>query len=234
VKKWIVVVGVVVLAVLSSAGIGRANERYYVWTYEYSTLAPGSAEFEFYQTATTRDRKVSGASDWTQQLELEFGITQHLDAGLYEVFEQPANGAFTYAGYKVKLRYRLAEKDVLPLDTLLYVEHQESTGGDSVFEGKVILAKEIGRFNIAYNQIYKRVYTTGKGEHEYAAGASVELTPAVRVGLESKGSYSEGEYAAGPTIAWSGARLWANLGAVFALNHKTNDRDARFLLGAPF
>ena len=233
-KKWMTVIGIAVLVVLASAGIGRANERYYVWTYEYSTLAAGSAELEFYQTATTRDRSVSGASDWKQQLELEYGITDHLDAGLYEVFEQPSSGGFTYAGYKVKLRYRIAEKDILPLDTLLYAEHEESTGGDSVFEGKVILAKEIGRFNVAYNQIYERVYATGKGEHGYAAGASAELTPAVRVGIESKGSYSEGEYAAGPTIAWSGGRLWANLGAVFALNHKTNDREVRFLVGVPF
>ncbi len=42
------------------------------------------------------------------------------------------------------------------------------TAGNSSFEGKVVLAKEIGRFNIAYNQIYERVYDRGKGEHEYA------------------------------------------------------------------
>jgi hypothetical protein len=97
-----------------------------------------------------------------------------------------------------------------------------------------VLAKDLGKLNLAYNQIYERIYSTGKGEHEYAAGVSFEVAPWLRIGVESKGSYSEGEYAAGPTLAWSGNRIWANLGAQYALNSKTNDREVRFLLGVPF
>ena len=231
-KNILLAVSVIVLLALT--GRAHADERCYVWTYEYSTLAKGNTEIEFYQTAKTKDKNVSNASDWTQQVELEYGITDHLDTGLYEIYEQPNNGAFAYVGYKLKLRYRIAEKNALPLDVLLYLEHQQLTAGDSAIEGKVVLAKEIGRFNIAYNQIYERVYDTGKEEHEYAFGLSYEITPVVRLGMESKGSYAEDEYAAGPTVAWIGGRIWANLGAVFALNNRTNDREIRFLLGVPF
>ena len=213
----------------------RADQRNYVWTYEYSTLAKGNAEIEFYQTAVMKDRSARSASDWTQQLELEYGVTDHLDVGIYQVYEQAADtSSLTYAGFKFKMRYRIAEKNTLPVDVLLYAEHIESTTGDNAFECKLVLAKDLGKLNLAYNQIYERAYNTGKGEQEYTAGVSYEVAPWLRIGVESKGSYTEGEFAAGPTLAWSGNRIWANLGAQFALNSKTNDREVRFLLGVPF
>ncbi len=58
--------------------------------------------------------------------------------------------------------------------------------------------------------------------------------PAFRFGIESKGSYTEKEYAAGPTLAWVGNRIWADIGAVYGLNKNTNDREVRFMLGVPF
>jgi len=213
----------------------RADQRNYVWTYEYSTLAKGNAEIEFYQTAVTKDRSARSASDWTQQLELEYGISDRVDVGIYQVYEQAADTpSMTYGGYKLKMRYRVAEKNTLPVDILFYAEHIESTTAGNAFEGKLVLAKDLGKLNLSYNQIYERTYGTGKGENEYAAGMSYEVVPWLRIGVESKGSYSEGEYAAGPTLAWSGNRIWANLGAQYALNGKTNDREVRFLLGVPF
>jgi len=219
------------------AGVGHAyaDQRNYVWTYEYLTLAKGSTEIEYYQTAVTKDRQASSASDWAQQIELEYGITDHLDAAIYQVYEQPAGGSMSYAGYKLRLRYRIAERNVLPVDVLLYAEHVENTKEENEFEGKLVLAKDIGRLNIAYNQIYEKEYETGTGaEHGFAAGISYEITPSLRIGTEAKGSYTKDEYAAGPTIAWVGGRIWANLGAVYGLNRKTNDREVRFLLGVPF
>ncbi len=216
------------------AGVAGADQKNYVWTYDYSSLAKDSAEIEFYQTAVTRDRKVSSRSDWQQQIELEYGITDHLDAALYEMYERPVGGTFDYAGYKFRLRYRIAEKNQLPLDVVLYAEHQENVIEPNAFEGKLIFAKDIGKVNIAYNQIYERQYSPGVGAHEYAGGVSYEVLPFLRLGAESKGSYKKGEYAVGPTIAWVGGRIWANIGAVFSLNDKTNDREVRFLLGVPF
>jgi len=233
-KQVVAVVLMVGVVMLGGLGVARADERYYVWTYEYSTVSKGNAEIEFYQTATTKDKSVSSGSDWEQQLELEYGVTDHLDVGIYEVFEQPKGGSFSYAGFKAKARYRIAEKNVLPVDVLLYLEHVQQTSGDNALEGKVILAKDIGKINLAYNLIYERAYETGRGVHEYAAGASYEINPILRVGVESTGSYTEGEYAVGPTIAWVGNRLWANLGAMFGLNRKTDDQQFRFLLGVPF
>jgi len=213
----------------------EAAQRNYVWTEEYATLAKGNAEFEFYSTAVTHDVQTRNASDWEQKFELEYGITDHLNASIYQVYAQPADSSgLQYVGYNIELKYRIAEANQLPVDILLYAENEMNTVEGNRFEGKLILAKDFGRLNITYNQIYEKPYATGVGEHEYAAGASFEVVPWLRVGVESKGSYSEDEYAVGPTLAWMGNRIWANIGAVYGLNRTTNDREVRFILGVPF
>jgi predicted porin len=214
----------------------EAAQRSFVWTEEYGTLAKDNAELEFWNTAVTEDVPARNASDWNQQVELEYGITDHFNVSLYQVYEQTADSAsLTYLGYKVELKYRIGEKNELPVDVLLYVENEQLNDNDGPrFEGKIILAKELSRLGIAYNQIFERRYATGKEEHEYAAGISYEIVPALRLGVEAKGSYSEKQYAVGPTLAWLGNRIWANIGAVYGLNSNTNDREVRFMLGVPF
>jgi hypothetical protein len=232
-KSLIVVMMIVGCTVLPS--LASAAQRTYVWTEEYGTVAKGNTEIEFFQTAVTREIHTRNASDWTQKIELEYGITDRLNVSLYQVYEQAVDSnAMTYVGYNIEFKYRVAETNVLPVDVLLYAENEASTVEGSVFEGKIILAKDIDRLNIAYNQIYERVNNTGAINHQYAAGMSYEVTKWLRIGVETKGSYTETEYAAGPTIAWSGSRVWANIGAVYGLNHRTNDREARFLTGVPF
>jgi hypothetical protein len=225
----------VVVFIASMLSAAQAGQRTYVWTEEYSTLAKGNAELEFYDTAVTQKTQTRSASDWQQRLELEYGLTDRLNASLYQVYEQAADSSsMTYVGYNVELKYRLAEKNVLPLDVLLYAETEVSTIEGNVYEGKIILAKDLGKLNVSYNQIYERVKNTGKGDHGYAAGFSYEVAPWLLVGAESKGSYTAGTYAAGPTLAWMGSRIWANIGVVYGMNQKTNDREARFVVGVPF
>jgi len=213
----------------------QAAQRTYVWTEEYSTLAKGNAEIEFYNTAVTQDIQTRNASDWQQKIELEYGITDRLNVSLYQVYEQAADSnILTYVGYNIELKYRIAEAKALPVDVLLYAESEMSTVEGNVYEGKIILSKDLGKINTSYNQIYERVKNTGTGNNGYAAGISYELAPWLRIGVESKGSFTEETYAAGPTLAWMGNRIWANIGSVFGLNHKTNDREARFVVGVPF
>jgi hypothetical protein len=233
-KVWYSMALMVLLIGLGSEG--QAAQRNYVWTEEYGTLAKGNAELEFWDTAVTEDIKTRNASDWTQQVELEYGITDHFNVSLYQVYQQAVDSSsLTYLGYQIELKYRVAEKDVLPMDVLLYAENEQVNDSDGPrFEGKIILAKELDRLNFAYNQIFERRYVSGKEEHEYAAGISYGIVPAFRIGLEAKGSYSEKQYSVGPTLAWLGNRIWADIGAVYGLNNKTNDREVRFMLGVPF
>jgi hypothetical protein len=224
-----------IITVLAAASGAQAAQRTFVWTEEYGTLAKGNAEVEYWSTAVTRDTRERNASDWNQKLEIEYGVTDRFNVALYQVFEQAADSnTLTYVGYNVELKYRIAEANVLPIDVLLYAEREVSTVEGNVTEGKVILAKEIGNLSLAYNQIYEYVSKTGTGEYSYAAGVGYSVVPWLKIGLESKGSFKYGEYAAGPTLSWMGNRIWADIGAVFALNHNTNDREVRFLMGIPF
>src|SRR5512143_1685491 len=174
-------------------GAVQAAQRNFVWTEEYGTLAKGNAEVEFWSTAVTEDIQTRNASDWTQQVELEYGVTDRFNVALYQVYEQAADEpSLTYLGYKVELKYRVAEKNALPVDVLLYAEDEHLNDEDGPrFEGKLILAKEIGRVGMAYNQVFERRYASGKEEHEYAAGINYEVLPSFRFGVETKGSYSE-------------------------------------------
>jgi hypothetical protein len=228
-------VAALVFGFVALSGVAGADQRSYVWTYEYMTLSKDHAELEYYQTAVTKNRQTDNSSDWQQQLELEYGLTDRLDAALYQVFDQKENDKMKYSGYKFRLRYRIGEKDQLPVDALLYAEHQEKVDGKNVYEAKLVLAKDIGKLNIAYNAVYKNTYVSGdNADHEYAAGVRYEVTPALRLGMESKGNFRTDKYSAGPTLAWIGGRIWANLGAVYGLNRRTDDRQVRFVLGVPF
>lgn len=223
-----------VLSLLMAASAG-ADQRNYVWTYDYTTVSKGNAEVEFYSTAVAKNTPTGKASEWTQQLEIEYGVTNHLDLGMYQVFKQaPHSSTLQYEGYKLRLRYRLKEKNELPLDVLLYAEHIVNNEEENEFEGKLVLAKDIGKLNVAYNQILEQGYSSGHAEHGYAAGVSYEVLPWLRAGLESKGNYTEDEYALGPTLAWTGNRIWANIGVAYGLNNNTSDRSVRFILGIPF
>ena len=91
-------------------------------------------------------------------------------------------------GYNIELKYRIAEANVLPVDVLLYAENEVSTVEGNMFEGKVVLSKDIERLNITYNQIYERLYSTGEGENEYAAGISYEIAPWFRPVSNQRGA----------------------------------------------
>lgn len=234
--KQLVFVGMMCTTFMMMVQTAGADQRGYVWTYEYLTLAKDSAEIEYYQTATTKDRQKNSNSEQKQQIEIEYGITDRIDIGLYQVFEQKGEDrTIKSGGTKFRIRYRIAERGQLPVDVLLYAEHQEKANDQDLFEGKLVLAKNIGKFNIAYNQVIKEKYSGGDSAvYEYTGGVNYEVAPWLRLGIESKGNYREDTYAVGPTIAWIGGRIWANLGAVSGLNSRTNDLDVRFLLGVPF
>ena len=182
---------------LGLSGNSYADWRSYVWTYEYMTMLKGKLELEYYLTEKQPNINKSRPNTWKHYLELEYGITNHWDIALYQVFQQSnttSDSSFEYEGFKVRTRYRIAEKGSLPLDTLLYLEYIRNDDFDKphVLEGKLVLAKDIGKVNIAYNQVVKQeLESAGKTEHEYAAGISYSIAPRFKIGVESKGNYTE-------------------------------------------
>ena len=235
------VFGCVLTLTVLFAGNSFADKRSYVWTYEYMTMPKGRIEAEYYLTPKVPDWNESEVNSWGHQIELEYGITDRWDIGTYLQFEQENDknkSTFSYDGFKVRTRYRIGEKDEYPVDTLLYLEYKRPAelSDPDVFEGKLVVAKDIGKLNLAYNQIIEqKTDTDEKTEHEYAAGVNYEIFPRVRMGVESKGNYTEKKYYVGPTIATTlGNRAWIALGAAFGVNEKSDDLQARMIIGILF
>ncbi|MCL5238591.1 MAG: hypothetical protein M1353_12260 [Nitrospirae bacterium] len=230
-KKTAFVLGFLLLATVSA----EADQRDYVWTYQYLTLPKGGTEVEYYFTQKTKDASQPGKTDYEHQLEFEYGVTDRWDVALYQVFGKKDRESLDYSGYKLRTRYRFGERGQYPVDTLLYLEYKAKVDKKDAVEGKLVIAKDIGKFNMAYNQIMDlELGRGGEVEHEYAAGISYQIHHALRIGVEGAGSYTGREHAVGPTVSWVAGRFWTSLGVAFGLNRRTDDRQVRFIVGVPF
>ncbi len=218
----------------------RADWRSYVWTYEYMTMKKGTFEFENYLTTVVPDKDNSDVNTWKESLELEYGITDHWDISMYQNFKytnKSQESDLEYDGFKIRTRYRIGEKNKFLLDPLLYLEYirEEELSKPNVLEGKIILAKDIGKANFSYNQILKQeAETGGKTEHEYAAGVHYKINPRFRLGLESKGDYRDEKYYIGPTVSFALEKMWVSFGTLLSLNSEGDDVQARMIVGVPF
>jgi hypothetical protein len=234
-------IGCITLLILLTACNAKADRRGYVWTYEYMTMHKGQTEVEYYLTHKAPDfHKYDEKNTWQHQLEYEYGLTDKWDIALYQNWQQTnskTDDKFEYSGSKLRTRYRFGEKGMYPLDTLLYLEYIRPDDSDSaeILEGKLILAKDFGKYNIVYNQILKvGINDKGGNENEYALGLNYEFNPRLKIGIETSGNYTEDKYYIGPTISIAGKKLWAGLGALRGLNDRSDDLRFRLIIGFPF
>lgn len=217
-----------------------ADRRSYVWTYEYMTMPKGMWELEYYLTSEAADINRSNINTLKHWFELEYGITNNWDVAMYQMWKtknKKAENDTEYDGFKLRTRYRFGKTGQYIVDPEVYLEYirDDDLSKPNVGEVKLILGKDFGDFNISYNQILKRnLEKEGKTGHEYAVGVNYRFTPAFKFGLESKGVYNERKSALGPTLSWSGKKIWVSLGVVFGLNERSNDLETRIIAGIPF
>lgn len=239
-KNFFLVLCGVLINVFCISSNGYADRRGYVWTYEYMTMPKGMWEVEQYLTSQIPNINKSYVNTLKYWLELEYGISDRWDVAMYQLWKfdnKDKEKDYEYEGFKLRSRYRFFEKGEFIIDPLIYAEYirDDNFHKPDVGEVKLILAKDIGALNISYNQIAKRnLEREGKTENEYACGLSSELSPVLRLGLESKGNYSKDKYAIGPTISFAKGKYWAALGTAFGLSQRTNDIEARLIFGILF
>ncbi|MBI5325161.1 MAG: hypothetical protein HZB41_07820 [Ignavibacteriae bacterium] len=211
--------------------ISRADQRSYLWTYEYQITDTGEAELEQYTTFSTPDIDSFKTSGFTElNFELEVGMNKRFDFGIYQVFTQSAGESLKYSGFKLRGRYKFFEKNEYILDPLLYVEYKgNQTFSDHEFEAKLILAKDIGKFNVSLNPYFELAYKDKEWEFvpKYAAGISYHPAELFAFGLEAKGD-DHGNYI-GPTISHGRKDLWIALGTLFNAG-KVDEGSPEFLV----
>ena len=118
------------------------------------------------------------------QVEVEYGLTDRLELGLYLVYVPTDFSGFLYAphmtegtGIKQRLRYRFADAGRWPIDLAVYGELVENEH-ELEFEGKVILQRRAGPLRIAANLWAEREYEWANDEQ------AVVLNPTAGVVLE--------------------------------------------------
>lgn len=232
--KWRVAWCVLVLGL--AFGAARADQRSFVWTYEYLTLPPGEAELEYYFTISAPDSSSLETNVTSEhKFEYEVGMTKHFDFAIYQVFKQAPEQALEYKGFQLRARYRFGEKDQYPVDSLLYLEYKGVPDfAEHGIEAKVVLAKTIGRLTIAVNPVLEVEIGEDETEveAEYAAGVSFAFNELLKVGLEAKGS-EYGHYI-GPVLAHGKGRFWSTLGSAILLGDGDEGQpelQVRLLLG---
>jgi len=226
--------------VVTLAQVSFADERSYVWTYEYQNMHKGESEVEVYETVKIPKKSDSGIKTLEHWAEYEYGITDHFDLGIYQMWktsDKRDNIGTRYDGTKLRARYRFGEKNQYFMDPLLYAEYKRSAKTNDPHEAelKLILAKDIGKFNIAYNQIINLVLESrGVAENEYAVGLSYKPNNRLSLGMESKGNYRTKKYYLGPTFALRLDKFWVATGLGVKVNERADDVQLRTIVGIPF
>lgn len=200
------IVFIAVAAVLGATEVARATPRPLPFTYPQETLSEGELEVEFY-TDVNPLRSQAHAADPTQgqvwspafklQNEFEYGLTDRIELGFYQVFEssaQPGGGnVLEFDGLKWRVRTRLADPGEWPIDVGLYLE-LETMHEEIALEGKVILQRRFDRFrwmaNLWVEEEFERPFDTkqqGRANHfivNPTTGVVYEVTPSFQPGIE--------------------------------------------------
>jgi hypothetical protein len=226
----------VILAVLAAASsAARADDRKFTYSYEAKTLPKETWEFE--QWATLQTGKDAGTwNTWLLREEIEYGITDRLNASIYLNSEYQVNTGvpgfddehhFGFKSMSTEWKYKLTDPSADVIGTLVYAELGFSSDEYEI-ELKLVLSKELGRFTFAYNFIYEaevaevpEASPVWRVEHiiSNTIGISYSLLDNFSLGLEAldifRSTPVEGEkthaYYVGPNVHYSSGAWWATL-----------------------
>ena len=205
------IIAVVTLGLAGSAAPSHANPRALPFTYTTDTLARGAVELEQYVDLVLL-RAFSSSSSAFQwylpsafQTEVEIGLADRLELGLYMTFVPDAGDQFgskalypgTGNGLKQRLRYIFADPGAQPIDVGVSGELVENER-EVELEAKVLLQRRFDRLRIAANLSGElELYFSGQRELVVnpSLGATYEIAPSLHVGIDS---WLRGEYPRNP------------------------------------
>lgn len=234
-----------------------ANPHPLPFSYPYQTLPQGDIEVEAI-TDVVPMRVAREAEDGTRdavtalrfqlQGELELGVTDRLELGLYFAFRQGATSgtpALRFEGMKQRLRYRFAEEGDLPVDIGVYLEVAEFYN-EIELEEKLLLSRRFGYLTAVANLWVEQEYYFQTEEtklvYNPTLGFVYELSPSFMLGLEywargrfddgggasedaaagasaTSGDATTGRHYLGPTFLLQSGEAWWSTGVYARLDH---------------
>lgn len=242
------------LAPLAVVMPARATPRPLPFTYPNATLPEGSLEIEQYTdvnplrvAADPNDPTAGNIWDpeYRLQTEIEYGVTDRVELGFYQVFEAApqagGDNALSFDGLKWRVRTRFAEPGQWPVDVGLYLE-LETMHDELALEGKVNLQRRIGRVvwmaNLWAEEALSRPLdkkAQGRSAHfivNPTSGFVFQVTPSFHPGIEfwARGEIAPSgdipqdrnntrvHYFVGPTVHVNFGKLWWSGGLYAHLN----------------
>ena len=211
--------------------LARADRRSFGYTYEYATLPEGQTEVEIWHTQSRDTWDASSAQRFEEKLEIEYGVTDRYDVSMYTVFAESTDENLHLDAVRIENRYRFADRGEWPVDTVAYVELAKDFGA-SIYEveGKAIFSRNFDKLLLAGNAIGEVAFGNNVPHRDlslgWSVGASYELDPKVRLGVESWGASEDNEdgngrslrAAVGPAISLApSSKLWLAATAGFGI-----------------
>jgi hypothetical protein len=230
---------VVLAGALTTSGVAGATPRQLPFSYPYETLSQGELELELYGDMTPLRVAADPANPargtlvepaYALQNEFEYGVTDHVELGFYQVFEanpvDGGNNVMQFDGFKWRVRGRLAEAGEWPVDVALYLE-LETMHDELSLEEKVILAKRVGLWhwmaNLWVEETESRPYDAIRSFHfilNPTTGVEYQVSPVFHPGVEfwARGEIGTTDvneklhYFVGPTVHLNFGKLWWTFG----------------------
>lgn len=239
---------------LVAANDAEAGARRFTYVYEATTAAPGTVEAESWATWKTSPREERRFNAVDFRHEIEFGITEHLQAAIYVADwgyrEDPGANehGFSYQDSAIELIYNLTNPTTDLLGLALYGEVR-SGPEELELESKIILQKNLGRFVVAYNGTLEAKWEGDRleergGEFSQSLGVSYEVSPVFLVGAELLHEIDLPDWSeagdsilyGGPNISYRHGNWWATLTPLAQLTNVASEVDVqtRLIFGFSF
>jgi hypothetical protein len=171
--------------------------------YPYATEARGVAEFETGNAVAAKGHSTGGSGTssgtfpseamWYQQFEIDYGVTDRLEADVMLDMALPRGQGYWYAGSKYSLRGKLLDEATLPVELGWYAELEwrktpQFDTNELQVDLRPIIEKDLNRVSIVLNPKFEKAIFLGPNKNKgfefgYAAGVYLhwlrELSPAV-------------------------------------------------------
>ncbi len=189
----------------------RAAAQVNPWEFEvypYKTQGRGTVELEISNAVVPNGHRqgdngtaagtLPSQAMWYNQYELTYGITDRIEAAAYLNLALPRGGGYQYAGSQYRLRGRLFDEDVLPVNLGWYVELEwrrtpQFDTNQLELELRPIVEKDVGRFSILANPKFEKAIFVGPDknmgfEFGYAGAVYYRWTRYFSPGVEIYGA----------------------------------------------
>ena len=222
-----------------AAAYAFADPRHFTYVYEATIEEPGEVELETWTTWQTRKPADHGFEEADFRHEIEFGITNTLQASVYladwSYVRSKKSDQVAFSDAALELIYSIYNPEKEPIGLAVY---EEIEGGDQRFgsESKLIAQKNLRPVLLAYNVTVEAIWqgkelAEREAEFQQSFGGSYKLNRHFSIGAECMHeiafpAWSRVEdpvISGGPDVSIRAGKWWATITALFQFTRSADE-----------